>query len=107
MSGEAENHVKTAIVPVQKASSAEQAATTAVLEDMQRTGLEPLHTAPAPTAAPFSWDLDPHETAKLMSAVMTLPMVFWSTGLSLAYSLWLSSLPPAPGTIDPIRQRPA
>ncbi|WP_237357879.1 hypothetical protein [Rhizobium phaseoli] len=107
MSGEAENHAKTAIVPVQNASLAEQVATTTVLEDMQKASLQPLQAPPAPAAALFSWDLDPREMLKLTSEVMTLPMVFWSTGLSLAYSLWLSSLPPAGGTTDPIGQRAA
>ncbi|ANL47354.1 hypothetical protein AMC87_CH02684 [Rhizobium phaseoli] len=106
MSG-AENHAKTAIVPVQNASLVEQVATAAVLEDMQKASLQPLQAAPAPAAALFSWDLDPREMLKLTSEVMTLPMVFWSTGLSLAYSLWLSSLPSAGGTTDPIGQRAA
>ncbi|MBX4953621.1 hypothetical protein ABID08_000617 [Rhizobium binae] len=107
MSGEAENNAKTAIVPVQSASLAEQAATAAALEDMQKASLEPLQAAPAPApaAARFSWHLDPQEMAKLISDLWTLPMVFWSTGQFLAYSLWLSSLPPAAETMDPIGQR--
>ncbi|ANM04840.1 hypothetical protein AMC78_CH02760 [Rhizobium phaseoli] len=76
MSG-AENHTKTAIVPVQNASLAEQVATAAVLEDMQKASLQPLQAAPAPATALFSWDLDPREMLKLTSEVMTLPMVFW------------------------------
>ncbi|MBX4928976.1 hypothetical protein [Rhizobium binae] len=107
MPGEAENNAKTAIVPAQSASLAEQAATAAVLEDMQKASLEPLQAAPAPTAARFSWHLDPQEMAKLISDLWTLPMVFWSTGQFLAYSLWLSSLPPAAETMDPIGQRTA
>lgn len=104
MSGEAEINTKTAIVPVQSASLAEQAATAAVLENMQKASLEP---PPAPEAALFSCALDPQEMVKLISEVMTLPVVFWSTGLSLAYSLWLSSLPPAAATMDPIAQHAA
>ncbi|WP_064694495.1 hypothetical protein [Rhizobium aegyptiacum] len=93
MSGEAENNAKTAIVPVQNASAAEQAATASVLEDMQKA--RPKTRQPEQTVGLFSWDLDPQEAAKLISEAMTLPMVLWSTGISLTYSLWLSSLLPA------------
>ncbi|WP_042118678.1 HAD family hydrolase [Rhizobium etli] len=102
MSGEAENSVKTAILPVQNPSAAEQAATASVLEDMQKANLETRQ--PEPAAVLFSWELDPPELAKLISEVMTLPMVLLSTGISLTYSLWLSSLLPARGTIGSIRQ---
>ncbi|AGS22438.1 hypothetical protein REMIM1_CH02670 [Rhizobium etli bv. mimosae str. Mim1] len=102
MSGEAENCVKTAILPVQNPSAAEQAATASVLEDMQKANLETRQ--PEPAAVLFSWELDPPELAKLISEVMTLPMVLLSTGISLTYSLWLSSLLPARETIGSIRQ---
>ncbi|WP_064711662.1 hypothetical protein [Rhizobium bangladeshense] len=93
MSGEAENNANTAIVPVQNASAAEQAATASVLEDMQKA--LPETRPPEQAVALFSWELDPQETAKLISEAMTLPMVLWSTGISLTYSIWLSSLLPA------------
>ncbi|WP_434732746.1 hypothetical protein NL154_12300 [Rhizobium sp. YTUHZ044] len=102
MSGEAENNGKTAIVPVQNPSAAEQAATASVLEDMQKASTETRQ--PEPAAALFSWEIDPPELAKLISEVMTLPMILWSTGISLTYSLWLSSLLPARETIGSIKQ---
>ncbi|OWO93413.1 hypothetical protein B5E41_19280 [Rhizobium esperanzae] len=102
MSGEAENNGKTAILPVQNPSATEQAATASVLEDMQKASLETRQ--PEPAAVLFSWELDPPELAKLISEVMTLPIVLWSTGISLTYSLWLSSLLPARETIGSIRQ---
>ncbi|MBB4289758.1 hypothetical protein GGE16_001798 [Rhizobium leguminosarum] len=48
----------------------------------------------------FFWELDPQGMAKLISEVITLPMIVWSPGMSLAYSLWLTSLLPARETID-------
>ncbi|ANK86290.1 MULTISPECIES: hypothetical protein [unclassified Rhizobium] len=105
MSGEAENNAKTAILPVQNPSAAEQAVTASVLEDMQKTSLEA--GQPEPAAVLFSWELDPPELAKLISEVMTLPIVLWSTGMTLTYSLWLSSLLPARETIGSIRQSAA
>ncbi|ABC91404.1 hypothetical protein RHE_CH02632 [Rhizobium etli CFN 42] len=102
MSGEAENNAKTAILPVQNPPAAEQAATASVLEDMQKAS--PEAGQPEPAAELFSWELDPPELAKLISEVITLPMVLWSTGISLTYSLWLSSLLPARETIGSIKQ---
>ncbi|WP_245433374.1 hypothetical protein [Rhizobium sp. L43] len=64
-----------------------------MLEDMRK---ERLDTPPAL----FSWQLDPQGMAKLIFEMMTLPMIVWSTGMSLAYSLWLTSLLPARETID-------
>ena len=103
MSGEAENNAKTAILPVQNPSAAEQAVTASVLEDMQKTSLE--SGQPEAAAVLFSWEIDPPELAKLISEMMTLPMILWSTGMTLTYSLWLSSLLPARETIGSIRQR--
>ncbi|MDK4731433.1 hypothetical protein [Rhizobium sp. CNPSo 3490] len=102
MSGETENDDKTAIVPVLNPSAAEQAATASVLEDMQKASLETRQ--PEPAAALFSWEIDPPELARLISEVMILPKILWSTGISLTYSLWLSSLLPARETIGSIKQ---
>ncbi|MDO3436608.1 hypothetical protein QWJ46_28650 [Rhizobium sp. CBN3] len=102
MSGEAENNATTATLPVQNPSAAEQAVTASVLDEMQKAS--PETGQPEPAAALFSWELDPQDMAKLISEVMTLPMVLWSTGISLTYSLWLSSLLPARQTIGSIKQ---
>ncbi|WP_311044147.1 MULTISPECIES: hypothetical protein [unclassified Rhizobium] len=102
MSGKAKNNGKTAIVSVQNPLAGEQAATASVLEDMQKASLETRQ--PEPRVALFSWEIDPPELAKLISEVVTLPMVLWSTGISLTYSLWLSSLLPARETIGSIKQ---
>ncbi|ANK92203.1 MULTISPECIES: hypothetical protein [Rhizobium] len=102
MSGEAENNGKTAIVPLLNPSAGEQAATASVLEDMQKASLETRQ--PEPAVALFSWEIDPPDLIKLISEMMTLPMILWSTGISLTYSLWLSSLLPARETIGSIKQ---
>jgi hypothetical protein len=73
-----------------------------VLEDMQKTS--PESGQPEPAAMLFSWELDPQDMARLICEGTTLPMALWSTGMTLTYSLWLSSLLPARETVSSIRQ---
>jgi hypothetical protein len=70
----------------------EQAATSAVLEDLRRDR-EKTTDATAEMmrdVRPFSWDVDPQELGKALSTAATLPWIVWSTGMALAYSMWLT-----------------
>jgi hypothetical protein len=83
-----------AILSTAPSALIEQAATYAVLEDLRHDS-EKAAEATAELGRdlrPFSWDVDPQELAKALSTAAALPWVIWSTGMSLAYSMWLTPI---------------
>ncbi len=88
------NAGENAILPTVPSTLAEQAATTAVLEDLRHDGEKMVEETieAARDARPFSWDVDPQDMARALTSAATLPWVIWSTGMSLAYSMWLTPI---------------
>jgi len=82
------------ILPTAPSALIEQAATSAVLEDLRHDS-EKAAEATAELmrdVRAFSWDVDPQDLAKALSIAATLPWIIWSTGMSLAYSMWLTPI---------------
>jgi hypothetical protein len=96
MSEVTESNLQPSIIPAAAAVSAvEQAATASVLDEMKGESDGQIQPRPEGEAGAFSELFGPQEMSKMLMNATALPIAFWSTGMSLACSLWLSALFPS------------